>query len=502
MYKVIIVDDEPMIRKGLQAIIPWEELGFEVVDNAKNGREGYEKYKQYKPDLMILDIKMPEMNGVTLLEKIRDEDDWIHFLILSGYAEFDYAKRAIGSRCDGYLLKPIDEDEMVAYIKEIYQKLEKKKQITELIESDKEKQQKEIVRSYIFGREMNVEHSKLAESQQLTSPNYQIGIISTGDEKTGIKVKEIIEASKCGFIFEKGDYLIILFLDDFYSKHRRIKPFKDLHDLIIENQLYAAFGDTVMELEQIQASYQGATKIYNRKFFYPKGKLLSSKELQENMLIDDIHSEVSIDSYVEKLYFSIDVVNAETCEKVINELFNELCQHYDTEMNVKKVVFHIYTTTINKLLLANRDLQTALNEFVTRAGDLFEKQSIPCIKAYLYEQMKAILSLFDNGETDVTLKKLIDLIHKEYNQGLRLETLADVFNYNSAYLGKLFKSYTGEYFNTYLDKVRIENAKRLLEEGYKVYEVAEKIGYANVDYFHRKFKKYVGVSPSSFRKEH
>lgn len=69
MYKVIIVDDEPVIRKGLRAIIPWNELGFEVVDIAKNGRDGYEKYQQHSPNLMIVDIKMPEMNGITLLEK-------------------------------------------------------------------------------------------------------------------------------------------------------------------------------------------------------------------------------------------------------------------------------------------------------------------------------------------------------------------------------------------------------------------------------------------------
>ncbi|MNN40620.1 HTH-type transcriptional regulator YesS [compost metagenome] len=96
---------------------------------------------------------------------------------------------------------------------------------------------------------------------------------------------------------------------------------------------------------------------------------------------------------------------------------------------------------------------------------------------------------------------MLDMIHRNYGDNLKLETLAGVLNYNNAYLGKLFKNATGEYFNTYLDKVRIEQAKRMLQEGMKVYQVAEKVGYTNADYFHSKFKRYVGTSPSVYRKQ-
>ncbi|MNP51629.1 HTH-type transcriptional regulator YesS [compost metagenome] len=106
------------------------------------------------------------------------------------------------------------------------------------------------------------------------------------------------------------------------------------------------------------------------------------------------------------------------------------------------------------------------------------------------------------GEKDKhrEVKIMLDLIERNFSDNLKLETLSGVLNYNSAYLGKLFKNETGEYFNTYLDKVRIEKAKSYLEAGYKVYQVAEKVGYTNVDYFHSKFKKYVGTSPSAYRR--
>ena len=88
---------------------------------------------------------------------------------------------------------------------------------------------------------------------------------------------------------------------------------------------------------------------------------------------------------------------------------------------------------------------------------------------------------------------------RHYAENLKLETLAELSNYNSGYLGKMFKNFTGEHFNTYLDQVRLRHAVELLQQGLKVHQVSELVGYANVDYFHAKFKKYKGLSPSSFK---
>lgn len=101
---------------------------------------------------------------------------------------------------------------------------------------------------------------------------------------------------------------------------------------------------------------------------------------------------------------------------------------------------------------------------------------------------------------DVLMKRLLDLIHRHYNENLKLETLADVFTYSSAYLGKLFKNSTGLSFNSYLDKVRIEKAKELLDQGWKIHQAASEVGFSDVDYFREKFKKVEGISPSVYRR--
>lgn len=116
MYKILIVDDEQYIREGLKTLIPWENAGFQVCDAASNGIDAIEKHKTMLPHLMIIDIRMPGMNGLELIERLRKEDPDVHFLILSGYADFDNAKRAMTYTVDSYILKPVDQDELLDYL--------------------------------------------------------------------------------------------------------------------------------------------------------------------------------------------------------------------------------------------------------------------------------------------------------------------------------------------------------------------------------------------------
>ncbi|KKI92226.1 hypothetical protein WQ54_10400 [Bacillus sp. SA1-12] len=507
MYKVIIVDDEPMIREGLRTLIPWGEFGFQVIDIAKNGRDGLEKYKHHSPDLMIVDIRMPEMDGLNLIEKIRGENKYVHFIILSGYADFEYAKKALGCQCDGYLLKPLDEDELIDCLGVVYKKLQDKQKLHHLIEDDFGKKREEFLTNLLKGVDefTKLEFDMRCQRYGLTSSAYQVFMASLKhhhDIKD--KVKTLIEKNNRGYVLVNKGKLIILFKDDFLSKYRCDKQYLQLLHFMEEFHLLPSIGEKVYKPKDIHQSYKTAAILLEREFFHMGGPLITSqvsKDLSDTAFEAISESRFPTESYVERLYYSIDIANIEACEKIVMELVDDLIGRNESEQEVKKHVFHLYTATFNKLLLANEKMHSVLYPLGSNGGDIFAMQSILTIKEFILNQFKKMIKCFDNGQTDVTLKKMTDLIHKEFNQNLRLETLADVFNYNSAYLGKLFKNHTGEYFNTYLDKVRIENGKQLLLKGYKVYEVAEKIGYANVDYFHRKFKKYVGLSPSSFRKE-
>ncbi|GAF11449.1 DNA-binding response regulator, AraC family [Bacillus sp. JCM 19045] len=122
MYKVLIVDDESAVREGLRAIIPWEEYGFEVTELAKDGQEALHLCHNQSFDLLLSDIRMGQMDGLQLIKAIRTFDNRLHCLILTGYADFDYAKQAIQYQVAGYLLKPLEEENLIPFLKEIKKK--------------------------------------------------------------------------------------------------------------------------------------------------------------------------------------------------------------------------------------------------------------------------------------------------------------------------------------------------------------------------------------------
>lgn len=124
MYSVLIVDDELAIREGLTALLDWESSGFQIIDTAANAIEAKYKYELYSPDLMIVDIRMPGRDGLELIKELRENDPEMHIIILSGYADFDYAKRALAFGIDNYLLKPVDELELQLYLAKLSAELD------------------------------------------------------------------------------------------------------------------------------------------------------------------------------------------------------------------------------------------------------------------------------------------------------------------------------------------------------------------------------------------
>lgn len=129
MYRVQVVDDEPIVRMGLKNLIPWESLGFTVVCYAQNGQEALEQYGNHKIDLIITDIEMPIMNGLEYMRRIREVSDSTEIVILTAYEEFEYAQKAIQNQVINYILKPIDEEQILETLKKAKDNLEKKKSL-------------------------------------------------------------------------------------------------------------------------------------------------------------------------------------------------------------------------------------------------------------------------------------------------------------------------------------------------------------------------------------
>lgn len=197
MHKVLIVDDEPMIREGLQTLVDWNKYGFVVAGTASNGREAVEKHAVLLPDLILIDIRMPGMDGLQAIEEIRKTDTVCHFLILSGYAEFNYAKQAIAHQVDGYILKPIDEDELESYVERVSEQLKHRSEQQLNTEQTTQLLREELLQQLAAGK-LATEASSSVELKTLLGPPakyYQLLLIELYSREHSLTLNATLKKS-------------------------------------------------------------------------------------------------------------------------------------------------------------------------------------------------------------------------------------------------------------------------------------------------------------------
>ncbi len=511
MYKVLLVDDEPTIREGLRTLIPWDELGFQVMDIAANGHEALQKCTQLLPDLLIADIRMPGMSGLELIKSVRGLELNMHILILSGYADFEYAKQAITHRIDGYLLKPVDEDELTGYLVKLRTELDVATALVSRIVDVRQLGMDRVVQA-LLAEDLD-HHSASSEIvESLNWETYEVILIKplflnefSSAQPMIIKNKlaEKFDESGRGIVFSMDPYIGILLKGGLGDERNLYSRYKEISEACKGQVIdfFVVSGGEVFSWQDIVVSYRSALEMMHNRFFLQSGtiSLKDKEELIVHQSTDDAkHLDSLFLAAVDTLYLALEIGNHLAARELIVETAEDLVRSGCTEEEIKTRFVQLFSTVLDKLT-HNR---SEMHSLEIRAGlvEIYKETRYLALIERLAAIAEGMANSMENSGTDKQIKRMIDLIHRNYSENLKLEKLAELFNYNSAYLGKLFKQATGEHFNTYLDKVRIEQAKALLEQGLKVYQVAEKVGYANVDYFHTKFRKYVGTSPTGYKK--
>ncbi|KRG15063.1 hypothetical protein ACA30_07730 [Virgibacillus soli] len=500
MFKVLIVDDEPTIREGLAALIPWEEYRISQVETAKNGEEALQLHEMLSPDLMIVDIKMPGMTGIELIERIRRKDPLVHFIILSGYAEFEYAKSAISVGVEGYLLKPILEEELMDYLARLKLKWEQAQLYQQLKDRLEDENKERMIESLLRG-EIDAGIYKFFE--KLRWSNYRILLITLENVIDLPSKKQLLKVyfsnGQSAIVSTYQQFLLAVFDGDSCQD--------DLHNELQKsvfhqsNQYTAALSEPVESLEEIAKAYQITKQLLANRFFYEQDQILTIQSKPLLTIEEKKQKEQkSLKMQVEVLFYSIELGDQQAVQKICLEMVEEWMQENPSEESIKKNFIQLISTLINKLISDYQELTDTFTNLMEKVIEIEKQSTIKQLITYIDSIFSEIIGQMDQQDSDLIVKKMIHLIERHYHTNIKLDTLAETFHYHRAYLGKLFKDYTGEYFNTYLDKIRIENSKKLLLEDLKIYQVAERVGYANVDYFHSKFKKYVGIPPSEYRK--
>lgn len=507
---VLIADDESTVLAGLKCIIDWRELGFTICAEARNGEDALKKIMELNPDLVLMDIRMPKLTGIEVVKLAREQGFFGKIIILSGVSDFKHAQTAMRYGVDFYLTKPIDEEELENSVKTIGEDLKKEKHSNSALKQYQEKAKDTILRDLLVGKE-EVSSAALDELNLLSNV-YQIVVYENYNQETfytAWNFEELLRVTNRDnnsfehlrfeekeVILLKGDFALERF--EALLKHYDLNPEKGSP----LDSLFLTYGRRVYKSEQITFSYQDTCKLLERRFFCDQNQHILSylelpKETAYGYSIKPEESERYFQVFLDSIKSNNRTMIVETLKQLEENLYyavdNETCIKYflgDIYLQVKQSITYAYST-IDIPFPTN----TAIFDFVQGKYYLYE------IIQFLSEQFEMCMKAIGNTSGEGVLDDIIHYVNHNFKETIKLESIAPLFGYNSSYLGKLFHKKMGESFHSFVDSVRIEHSKKLLlNETLKVYEIAELVGYSNVDYFHKKFKKYVGISPEKFRK--
>lgn len=520
MLRVILIDDEERILNGLKKVIDWESNGFSVVGAFSDSEEALDKAIELQPHLIIVDIEMPGLSGLELIEKLRDCLPYTKFVILSAHDQFNYAQKAIHYGVFRYLLKPIDNQELIDILRDVRIAVSDHVKETEQrmkMQLDKELHhlslKSQIVREAICdglvykGKDKPDLYDQISHSfsfilcfVQLRMPldedfNYKLCSEVCFDSIAA----HCTDMLKCTVVFRREDCLVLV-LNETEQKadySKLIKQIEDIAGLPVIIGLSSVFTGLTQAHSYFLQSFSCFKNIIffkeNTSFFhipvdeFAKGGDLSSILQDAKKRLPSILFESDIEGYTE--YSS----------KVYEQLLGL------SNNTTPEIIHGFYQTLINyaKRICLTVSLQDQ---------EAFSPIAIPQLKyledyhkyvSYLIlDDIKKRAQLF--GDASASIVNQVKLfIHENYaKSNLKLNKIADKYYINYSYLSYLFKKKTGTNFSSYLTEIRVEEAKKLLRHSsLSINDVAIRVGYQNYQNFYYAFQKNCGISPNSYRQE-
>lgn len=520
---MLIVDDEANIRKSLNELIPWSELGIDSTDTAKNGVEGLEKAIKQAPDILLTDVRMPKMDGLKFAEQIRTMFPECKIIFLSGFADKEYLMKAIHLNAVNYVEKPVDIMEIREVVKRAVDMHREKK--SRLFESHKLKSciqdNLPCIRQDIALHLLQPDYPAEYAEQKLS--DYAINIFNgqwcnviyviinwkaeSGDSvRNSIKEKLLNRLNEAEYIdevlaaFDNNNNLVMISGRKIISScdNKLVQRIKDLLISICGDvcTFSIGIGCPVRKLCNINSSLAGAKKAALMQFYYGTNQVLSAHSMSCRNYRHDKNLYKNFKTALRENNIS------QAC-KIIENLTREIMQIKETNINyIKNIYFNLlllfFETARDIGLIDN--IGSDEKNYVWLEIDRIA--TIMGLSRYIESNIREIYHANqDQNLINPRIREIINYINDNYgNNRLSLQSISESIYLSQTYLCAFFKKATGKTLNQYITEVRIEKAKEMLRDtGIKVYEIAYRVGFTDTNYFSTLFKKHVGITPSEYK---
>ncbi|SHO48315.1 response regulator transcription factor [Anaerocolumna xylanovorans] len=527
MYKVLVVDDEQWIRKGIVSKLTNHGFQFDWIRESEDAETALIFIRENKPDIVITDIRLPEMSGIDLIREIKKIYTAVQFIIISGYAEFQYAEQALNMGVSSYLLKPVPEEDLAEAVEHVIVNIEKQKEIGQIETKKKrlEESNETLVlerainkalhsRNEAGGTEGSVQFSPMGEDKiynymllliHVDSSSYSdstfkyedIGLIKYAIKNIADEIRPNNNFAVVDNLKDVTQVMIIIAHPDAEELQRLCKTFAyDLYSKIIK---YVTISVTIA-ISGICSKI--SPEIYKQAVSALNMRLVNNSRIFSYDRIDYNAKFELAEHQLRILERYVTVGDYKNIRVILQEIFsNDNLRNRKAEY-VKSIYYEIIRIILKNCSIMDEhensiSIQQLLSDEVIDHSDNPQQ-----IVDYLYDTMTRILK--EDTSVNANCREIIgkakEYIKRNYVNEITVKELAGHFSVNPNYFSTIFKQETGVTLTNYLKDTRIEKACDLLRNTHSsIHEIAQIVGYEDTQYFYRVFKKTLGITPLEYR---
>ncbi|GLX67627.1 response regulator [Paenibacillus glycanilyticus] len=518
MYTVLLVDDETIELETMEHYVPWGQAGIQVVGTARNGKEALTKLTELKPDIVVTDVRMPIMDGLEFGRRAKQIDKSVKIIYLSGHNEFQYIKSALNIEAAGYLLKPIDMEELLALLDKVKKKCEEEQQANEgggwrleklllrIVREPSTERRMEWISQWENGASGFLAHQAFGAAYMTVEPpafplsNSSSSLSADAAEAARDLLKKRLDA---GIVLETGpNTLFILFQgkpqqwETAYWELLR----EELLAVTTEGTGIATIGlsGPYMGFHLLKEAYEESQRCNEEKLYRLAGSVIrsGSGEIAKQ-------ADIDVDGTSASLIAAVQAGDSERVGQVLSDWFSGMRQERVERNYAVRAVIQLLTMLeqhFTSLMFGPLRDQLLADHW----KELSLLPSIAHFHAYTLRFCTDLLKAAAERDVDrhqSIAEQIMKLIAERYHQTLTVEDIAREVFLSPNYVRTIFKEKTGETILDYITRVRMNHASELLKDrSLKVREIAHHVGYENVSYFCSVFQKHKGSTPNEYRK--
>ena len=534
MYKLMAIDDEYWMRKYLRENIDWKAYGLQMAGEAEDAEEALEMLAEMHVDIIIVDINMPGLNGIEFSEIMIKKFSHIKVILISGYKDFEYARRAVSLGVMDYILKPVEEEKLISVIRRAVRELddlkasrlkeEKNSQIAGIgLDLLRQKFYEDLLQKELEIGNI-VENTNILQLDLQPGFKYMVLIMEIDNFSSTDATDADIFAIKSEIIRLTGElldkfgrkvtidnegalYAVILEIcpneEDMEIRERLIGVGEIICKAVAElgkKTVTIGMGKVVDDLSKLRSSYISACDSLESKFYAGGNRILTDPVRASNGTKKVIFNKIAVNNIVKGIRMS----EKEVIGDILSRLKSMVSQNSGAEPNyVRRAVIHFMDEILYLLVSTVQDGQNNMFEDLDVSPVIYKSETVDEIFSLIQEWIHAIINRLAQQKKNGTAKivqDVLDMVRNRFQEDLFLDKVALEVGVHPSYLCRIFKKETGENLIHYTMNYRIEKAKQLLyDTNIKIYEVAFMVGYENIKTFTRIFKNITGITPKEYR---